>query len=84
METELDRAHQQLLEAIDAARGAEAERAVAQARVRDLEHQHHMLKVERDELRREVERLGGGWSRLASRVVRRLCRIAPGAVLDRP
>lgn len=54
---ELDEVRLQLLGAIDAARGAEAERAVVEGRVKELEHQHHMLKVERDELRRELARL---------------------------
>lgn len=54
---ELAEVRLRLLGAIDAAKGAEAERAVVEARVKELEHQHHMLKVERDELRRELERV---------------------------
>lgn len=54
---EFDRVKTQLLGAIDSVMGAEAERAAAESRIRELEHQHHMLEVERDELRREVDRL---------------------------
>lgn len=79
---ELDDVKLQLLGAIDAARGAEAERAALQARVLELEHQHHMLKVERDELRRVLEL---GWRRLPTmagslpgRIRRRLQRTTDG------
>ncbi|MDH3293638.1 MAG: hypothetical protein OER95_04885 [Acidimicrobiia bacterium] len=54
---ELDEARLQLLTAVDAVAGAEAEHSAAIARIRELEHQHHMLEVERDELRLELERL---------------------------
>lgn len=52
---EVETLRMQLLGAIDAAQGAEATRACFEARVRELEHQHHMLKVERDELRRRLD-----------------------------
>lgn len=73
---ELDELRLRLLGAVDAARGAEAERAVVEARVRELEHQHHMLEVERDELRREVERLSSQSHPALRRLVGRLLRAA--------
>jgi len=69
---ELDEVRLRLLGAVDAARGAEAERAVVEARVKELEHQHHMLKVERDELRRELARLEAGRRSVGPRLARRV------------
>lgn len=48
---ELELVRTQLLGAVDAARGAEAEKANALGLVRDLEYQVHMLDVELTELR---------------------------------
>ena len=53
----LEEAQVRLLTALDAVAGAEAQSGAAQARVRELELEQHMLEVERDQLRREVERL---------------------------
>lgn len=75
-EHEPDELRLRLLGAVDAARGAEAERAVLEARVRELEHQHHMLEVERDELRREVDRLSDRNRRSSRRVIGRVLRAA--------
>lgn len=71
---ELDEARLRLLGAVDAARGAEAERGVVEARVKELEHQHHMLKVERDELRRELARLEADRRSIADRLLKRVVR----------
>ncbi len=70
----LDEVRLGLLGAVDAARGAEAERAVVEARVKELEHQHHMLKVERDELRRELARLTASRRGDGTRFLRRVAR----------
>ena len=69
---QLDVVQVKLLTAVDAVAGAEAERSAAQARIRELEHQHHMLEVERDELRREVDNLGPAGHSLARRAAGRL------------
>jgi len=79
---ELDELRLQVLGAVDAARGAEAERAVYEARVRELEHQHHMLEVERDELRREVERLSGQNRSARRPVIGRALRAAGRRLVD--
>lgn len=71
---ELDEVRLQLLGAVDAARGAEAERAAVEARVKELEHQHHMLSVERDELRRELARLEADRRSTGVRLLKRVVR----------
>lgn len=78
LQRELDRTRIRLLTALDVVAGVEAEGGATEARMRELEHRHHMVKVERDELRREVERLsaatGGGLRhivRLARSILRR-------------
>lgn len=76
LQRELEEVRLRLLGAVDAARGAEAERAVVEARVKELEHQHHMLKVERDELRREVQRLESAGRTRSLRLLRRVVRMA--------
>ena len=74
LQRQLDDVRLQLLGAVDAARGAEAERAVVQARVKELEHQHHMLTVERDELRQELTRLTDARLLSGARLLRRMAR----------
>ncbi len=76
---ELDVAQLRLMTAVDAVVGAEAERSAAESRIRELEHQHHMLKAECDVLRSEVERLmqengGLGIASIVRRVVAMLRR----------
>ncbi len=66
----LDASQTRLLAALDAVAGAEAETSAAEARIRELELEQHMLTVERDELRREIERLAGQRHPLLRRTVR--------------
>jgi chromosome condensin MukBEF ATPase and DNA-binding subunit MukB len=53
-----DELAQDVLAARDAARGAEAELAVARARIAELEHRLHVSAVEIDELRLAVDAAG--------------------------
>jgi chromosome segregation ATPase len=70
---ELDVVRVELLTAVDAVAGAEAERSAAKARIRELEHQHYMLKVECSELRREIALLTTDRSELSAlRMARRV------------
>ena len=66
----LDHCHLRLLTALDAVAGAEAEAGTATSRIRELELEQHMLEVERDELRREVERLAVQHRRGLRRILR--------------
>ena len=84
MRRRLDELSQQLLGARDAAAGAEAELAVARARVAELEQQVHVRTVEVDELRQALAARPGGpdiGRALASgrRVARGLARRARSA-----
>lgn len=55
LQQRVDELAQQLLQARDAAVGAEAELGVVRARVGELEHQVHVRDVEIDELRAALE-----------------------------
>lgn len=55
LQQRVDELAQQVLQARDAAIGAEAELGVARARVGELEHQVHVRDVEIDELRRAID-----------------------------
>ena len=79
----LDVVELELLTALDAVAGAEAERSASEARIRELEHQHHMLKVEGDELRCELGRLSSGSDRAGRSLARRILSKARRTVLGR-
>lgn len=66
----LDESQTRLLAALDAVAGAEAETGAAGARIRELELEQHMLVVERDELRRELDRLTAQQHPILRRIVR--------------
>ena len=59
LEARLDDVAQQLLQARDAAVGAEAELSVARARIAEIEHHLHVRIVEVTELQRTVLELTG-------------------------
>lgn len=78
LRAELDDLTVRLYGAVDAARGAEAEKANALGLVRDLEYQVHMLQVEIDGLRAQLGRstVEVGPEAVNLRVVWRLRRLA--------
>lgn len=57
MQQRLDGLTQQLFQARDATRGAEAELGAARARIREVEHRLHVTTVEVEELREKMLQL---------------------------
>lgn len=78
LRAELNDAGIRLYGAVDAARGAEAEKANALGLVRDLEYQVHMLQVEIDGLRAQLAGSGARRPPAADRVVSTVRRLASG------
>lgn len=78
LRAELDDLTVRLYGAVDAARGAEAEKANALGLVRDLEYQVHMLEVEIDWLRAQLGRsnVEVGPEAVNRRIAARLRRLA--------
>ena len=75
---ELDDTRIRLYGAVDAARGAEAEKANALGLVRDLEYQVHMLQVEIDGLRAQLADSGVCRRPAFDRVASTVRRLASG------
>lgn len=78
LRAELDDITIRLYGAVDAARGAEAEKANALGLVRDLEYQVHMLQVEIDGLRARLAEVGSRRRTTADRVASTVRRLGSG------